>query len=257
MHVPSAIQDIAFDEWLDLAEAREEGESEGENDFQENPADIEQEVEAVVGVAGGVLVPGLPPGSHPGSSGGGIDVVLPSPHPLPHPPAGLVVRLSDSAGDGLVVRSSDSEEAAEDGVHRKKDKGWKGGPKHAGYAQGKIRSETTGYQYGYILLNMHPDALSLDAHCDRCGAKVNRKFREHRKYGAAHHQGRPMGSLIAWLRLRCTGQHKADYCDEKLPFSDRARARTWGEEQEHLRFLFQEERKKFPHEAHDEPKPLA
>ena len=233
-------QDVVFDEWLGLAEVREEGEGEGENELQEYPPEVEQEVAQGVEVGGGVLVPELPPGSHPGSSDGAIEVVLPPPHPLP---------------GGEVVRSSDSEAAAE--KEAKTGKGWKGGPKHANYRRGQVKSDTTGFDYGYILLNTHPDAMSLDAHCTRCGAKVNRKFREHRAFGAAHHQGRPMGSLIAWLRLRCTGQHKADYCDEKLPFSDRARARTWGEGQEHLRFLFQEERQKFPHEAHAEPKPLA
>lgn len=187
-------------------------------------------------------MPGLAPGSHPGSSGGAIDVVLPPPHPLP---------------GGQVVGSSDSEAAAEDGAHKKKGKGWQGGPKHANYDRGQVESDTTGYNYGYILLNTHPNAMSLDAHCARCHAKVNRKFREHGAFGAAHHQGRPMGSLIAWLKLRCTGRHKADYCDKMLPFSDRANARAWGQRQECLQFLFKEERNKFPHEAHDEPDPLS
>jgi len=235
---PSFGKDAAFDLWLGLAELLEE---------EDIP---EAEPDGSVLVPG--LVPGLPPGSHPGSSSGAIDVVLPPvPPPVPPPPVpgGLVVELLDPVDPADIDRDKGGRGGS----------GWqKAGARHPGYNYGRITGES-GFRYGKILHNTHVNSLSLDAHCDRCGDKVNRRFREHGSRGIAHHQGRPMGSLIAWLKLECRGSglHKLDYCVKKLPLTDRASARGWGYGQAALRFLFEAERERFPHEEGDEPSQLA
>jgi hypothetical protein len=54
-------------------------------------------------------------------------------------------------------------------------------------------------------------AQSIDAHCRVCGAKLDRKFKEHPTaeergpLGRFRSQGRPLGLLMLWLSAPCTG----------------------------------------------------
>ena len=114
---------------------------------------------------------------------------------------------------------------------------------------------------GKILINKHPSALSLDAHCRTCHARVNRKFKK--RPGAAgekHHQGRPMGSLLAWLHLPCDGNpahHKNRYTGVMLPHDERRRLRLWGVALGTLAILFEKEREPRAGEPDGEPVPLS
>jgi hypothetical protein len=190
---------------------------------------------------------------------------VPPPVPPPPVPGGLVVELLDPVPPPPVPPPVPLPPVPVDPADIDRDKGGRGGrgwqnagARHPGYNYGRITGES-GFSYGKIVHNTCVNALSLDAHCHRCGDRVNRRFREHGSRGIAHHQGRPMGSLIAWLRLECRGSglHKLDYCAEKLPLTDRASARGWGYGQAALRFLFEAERERFPHEEGDEPSQLA
>ncbi len=105
---------------------------------------------------------------------------------------------------------------------------------------------------GHITINMNPKAMSLDAHCATCCAAVNRKFVEHARFGNKHAQGRPMGGLLAWLKLRCTGdaeRHHALYVSHILLFDKRVEAREWGHTLGTLAACFASERDPFGHEA--------
>jgi hypothetical protein len=113
-------------------------------------------------------------------------------------------------------------------------------------------------EQGFILINDHPQALSLDAHCTECGVRINRRYREHAKLGSRHQQGRPMGSLIAWLLIDCEGaeRHRAMYSEAYLPLVIRQQARAWGQGEPHLANCFAKERDPFGFEG-DEPEKLA
>jgi len=110
--------------------------------------------------------------------------------------------------------------------------------------------------FGYITINKNINAMSLDAHCDRCRGAINRKFEEHAKLGSRRPQGRPMGALLAWLRLECTGDpdvHRALYDPINLPHVLRLEAREWGHNLGTLRSCFAAERQPFAHEVGLEP----
>lgn len=82
---------------------------------------------------------------------------------------------------------------------------------------------------GKIVINSHHLSMSLDAHCDACKCKVNRRHIA-RAGGGTHHQGRPLGSLLAWLELDCGGDkelHRALYSNLNLPHATRVAARQW------------------------------
>jgi hypothetical protein len=97
---------------------------------------------------------------------------------------------------------------------------------------------------GVLLINTHPQAESIDAHCGRCGGRLNRKYRAH-KSRPSHHQGRPAGSLLAWLYLDCGGNedvHKNRYDPLELPHESRINARAIGEADPTLAPIFAKER---------------
>jgi hypothetical protein len=84
-----------------------------------------------------------------------------------------------------------------------------------------------GEPLGRILINSHASAQSLDAHCSRCTARVNRTFRPRAAGRSA--QGRPLGALLAWLQVPCIGgavEHRALWSSEALPFARRVAARA-------------------------------
>ena len=78
------------------------------------------------------------------------------------------------------------------------------GPDHMDYDAVTVRDDA-GRHVGSIRLNRNPNALSLDGHCRFCKVPINRKYRAHASLGSRHRQGRPMGSLIAWLLTECKG----------------------------------------------------
>lgn len=89
---------------------------------------------------------------------------------------------------------------------------------------------------------------------------MNRRYLPHAKRGSGHQQGRPMGSLLAWLLLPCEGnmqQHKAAYTEAQLPHEMRVEARLWGMGVNGLEFLFERERSVYPQEDAEEPVRLA
>lgn len=107
--------------------------------------------------------------------------------------------------------------------------------------------------HGRIVINLHPSAQSLDAHCDRCGARVNRKFLANPSRREAP-QGRPMGSLLAWLRQDCTGspaEHKALLDAFVLDYRTRLAAREWGQGLGTLADCFAKERQPWPSEGEE------
>lgn len=103
-----------------------------------------------------------------------------------------------------------------------------------------------GAEAGRILINLHPQAQSLDAHCGTCGSRLNRRFLARAGAGeraSAHPQGRPMGALVAWLRLPCHGSrddHRASYAE--LSLQERQEARAWAQAQLAFQPLFERER---------------
>jgi hypothetical protein len=58
---------------------------------------------------------------------------------------------------------------------------------------------------GFVLKN--EAGLSLDAHCEVCGCAINRKSTAFKRAKAPKTlaQGRPMGLLLSWLAVECTG----------------------------------------------------
>jgi hypothetical protein len=103
---------------------------------------------------------------------------------------------------------------------------------------------------GFILINS--GANSLDAHCGRCGSRKNRTFKPHRNPNIG--QGRPMGSLIAWLHM-CPGSkagHDAVFNREHLSHEVHSHWHQWGRQFASLRLLFNLERPSFDGED-DEP----
>jgi len=118
---------------------------------------------------------------------------------------------------------------------------------------------------GYILINEHPNSRSLDAHCTTCGCRVNRTYRERpgareRPRGRRHHQGRPMGTLLAWLRLPdgCPGEENAHRAAlQGLTWQMRDNARQWGHLSGRFQPCFNQERAVFSDDEHDEPLRIA
>lgn len=88
-------------------------------------------------------------------------------------------------------------------------------------------------------------AQGLDAHCGRCGAKLNRRFLERTGRGvdATHPQGRPLGLLLAWLQEPCGGDalvHRSRVTT--VTAAERIAARAWGQTVGSLGPLFERER---------------
>lgn len=132
--------------------------------------------------------------------------------------------------------------------------GWGVGPAHGPYQRCRLPGGE-----GFILINEHPNAVSLDAHCAVCGCRVNKKFMAHRRLGARSSQGRPMGGLILWLQKGCTGNpvdHRRLWCADQLVWADRRHARAWGMAQAALAPAFAKERHAWDHEAEPEPERL-
>lgn len=139
------------------------------------------------------------------------------------------------------------------GKGRGKGKGKKAN--HPGYYSEILRGPD-GAELGEIKINEHPSALSLDAHCWRCGIRRNRKFRPHPTNNASP-QGRPMGALLAFLAYECHGDyadHDSHYSEEYLTYKRRRkarrRARASGQWSTHF------ERERDPRTDEDEPKKL-
>ena len=64
------------------------------------------------------------------------------------------------------------------GRARGRGRGWagrRGGPEYLS-AWVPLREDSDAEAVGKIIVNLHPSSMSLDAHCHRCGCKINRKF---------------------------------------------------------------------------------
>ena len=119
-----------------------------------------------------------------------------------------------------------------------------------------------GARLGRILVNEHLSAQSLDAHCGRCSARVNRRYLPRKgpagPSGARQAQGRPVGALVAWLRQPCQGDacaHRAAWSSDVLTLQRREAARAWAEGQDCFSPLLQRERPRGPEEP-PEPRGL-
>ena len=107
---------------------------------------------------------------------------------------------------------------------------------------------------GFILKNETGE--SLDAHCELCGLKVNRKFtgRADARGGRALAQGRPMGLLLAVLAGPCPGDPSAHRgAMTCISFDDRLRARQNAVSDGGMHDLFSCERPARPDEVGGEP----
>lgn len=93
----------------------------------------------------------------------------------------------------------------------------------APYEYASVEDEA-GRQLGRILVNIHPMSMSVDGHCSTCGARINRQFLAHASR-PFHRQGRPVGSLVAWLRRPCGAGHRDAYFT--IPHAERLDARRW------------------------------
>lgn len=105
------------------------------------------------------------------------------------------------------------------------------------------------YEYGVvtdlgrIVVNFHESAMSLDAHCSHCTAKLNRKFLGSARRPESSPQGRPMGLLLCWLMQSCNGDashHRRAVAS--LSLEDRMAARIWGMSLGTLDMCFAKER---------------
>jgi hypothetical protein len=120
------------------------------------------------------------------------------------------------------------------------------------YQAAQVLDSSTGTVLGRVLLNTHPQAMSLDGHCQRCGCRVNRRFlgRKGVRPGS-HPQGRPLGALVAWLRRPCEGDqqgHRALWTAEELSLERRQEARQWAEGRVDFAALLERERAPGPGE---------
>ena len=63
------------------------------------------------------------------------------------------------------------------------------------------------YDHGVEHIILNESGTSLDAHCELCGCAVNRNFTPFPKAKSMKTmaQGRPMGLLLAFLNIPCTG----------------------------------------------------
>ena len=113
-------------------------------------------------------------------------------------------------------------------------------------------------QVGCGVVVINTASQSLDANCCVCGASKDRKW--YSRHGArapsTRAQGRPMGSLIAWLHLPngCPGSKRAHNAAwSSLPFSDRRRWRLQYVETPELEAFFAKERLPWEDEEDGEP----
>ena len=107
---------------------------------------------------------------------------------------------------------------------------------------------------GYIVKNV--SRQSLDAHCELCGLRANRKFTVflNAKSPKTLAQGRPLGFLVALLDFRCNGnmeEHRAYATD--LSHESRVCARLGAEAQPLFCQLFACEREARGEEEFGEP----
>ena len=164
------------------------------------------------------------------------------------PPAGLIVPYPvDEVGEG-----------------RGRGRG-RGGRGLGGRGRGRGRGRGDAYLFENIKNEANTDVVgrilinpggSLDAHCNRCTLRINRRrFPHPSRHGVP--QGRPLGALIAILWEDCDGNegtHRGKYTDGHLTFPKRHRARLWaagGGVPAHL--LEQEERPARDDEPDGEP----
>lgn len=154
----------------------------------------------------------------------------PAPPPLHDPPPVAGAEAPGLAGAGVVgaVLAAGAAAPAAAGAAAPA-RGW-GRRRGVDAYQFAIVPDEHGDELGRILINLHERSQSLDAHCRRCACRVNRKYKPHGRLGDRHHQGRPMGSLVAWLRQPCDGDadtHSRLYA--LLTHAERSRARVWAE----------------------------
>ena len=111
---------------------------------------------------------------------------------------------------------------------------------------------------GHIQLYDAEIGQQLVGICQTCKFRLNKKYRPRKcSNPEAYAQGRPMGTLIAWLHLACPGDPQEHFLMSKdLDYSSRAHARDWGASQSHLEPAFGRERGKWDHEETAEPKDL-
>jgi len=102
----------------------------------------------------------------------------------------------------------------------------RGGGPRMDHDRAQVHHKETGRHLGHIIMNEHPAAMSLDAHCRRCGVAIGRKYRA-RPGARQHHQGRPLASLLAWLHEPCGANHRTKYREDVLTFALRDQFRTW------------------------------
>jgi hypothetical protein len=128
--------------------------------------------------------------------------------------------------------------------------------KGKGRGRGKgRRAPPGGYDaipYGNGYLKVRPSDASIDAHCTKCGNKVDRKSRAYDGDSTAikfRSQGRPVGFLLLWLQYDCEGDRGAHGRAGKhwsllpgLKYADRCRLRQEARDRPELEDVFKAER---------------
>jgi len=155
----------------------------------------------------------------------------------------------------LVAAAAGAEVVAPEPAARSGAPGWAGGPRGASYHTEAVMNEE-GARVGKLALN---PAGSLDVRCPR-GLRVNRTRKARAGSAAAwHHQGRPLGTLVAILWC-CPGNQQAHrariQAADALTHTQRCQARQWAPR--HLtRRLLEAERPQRPGEGFSEPLAVA
>ena len=93
----------------------------------------------------------------------------------------------------------------------------------------------------------------LVAICGHCGIHVNRSYQQWRGKGKPenHPQGRPMGSLLAWLFSGCPGEGHKEAMKRDFGWETRNNARNHGIATGTLTMAYALERPRFPKEIED------
>ena len=110
----------------------------------------------------------------------------------------------------------------------------------------------TGEVVGRVTINDHPRAMSLDMQCLTCGHVVSRRYLERSgvKDPSEYPQGRPMGTLLAWVQ-HCPGsaQKHKDAMADGFDYNCRKTLRCWHFEHNFCLVCFSEERDPWSHEG--------
>lgn len=137
------------------------------------------------------------------------------------------------------------------------------GAPRAAYDYEKVYHQTTGEEAGTIRIWLGENSLS--AKCKKCGQRKNKRFIERQRVRNPSNfpQGRPMGSLLEWLHLPCTGlavDHDSKWTEADLKWEERNKRRTHFKQLGCLDLQFGAERDPWGHELVDseygEPRPL-